>query len=76
MFYLTTLEVNVLFNDASNTFNLRVYGNGSLQWSKMNLDLKKQQNKHDILVKFSIFILPFSFIFFFFHVFIIKKHTT
>ena len=29
MFYLTTLEVNVLFNDAPNTFYLRAYDNGS-----------------------------------------------
>ena len=28
MFYLTTLEENVLFNDAPNTFNLRLYGVG------------------------------------------------
>ena len=28
MFYLTTLEENVLFKDAPNTFNLRLYGVG------------------------------------------------
>ena len=28
MVYLTTLEENVLFNDAPNTFNLRLYGVG------------------------------------------------